>query len=163
MPSSNNESNRESGKSALTPVASMQDDMQRMFHDFLGDFGITGLRPFAASAPVKAPRMDVAESETAYVITAEVPGVEEKDIEVKVSEGVVTVRGEKRAEKEEKNKNYHRVERSYGMFERALALPPNVNAEKIAADLSKGVLTITVPKLQTKTPATKTIAVKSKG
>ncbi|MGE0736577.1 MAG: Hsp20/alpha crystallin family protein [Alphaproteobacteria bacterium] len=157
-----NQPKQQRGSSALTPFGSLQDDMQRMFQDFFGDLTFPSMRSLAGAATIKAPRMDVAETDAAFVITAELPGVEEKDIEVKVSDGVVTVRGEKKAEKEEKDKNYHRIERSYGMFERSLTLPPNVDAEKISADLSKGVLTVTMPKAAQKSPPVKKIAVKSR-
>ena len=87
------------------------------------------------------------------------PGLEEKDVQINVADNVLTIRGEKKAEKEEKDKNYRLIERSYGSFERSLELPNGVNADAIRANIAKGVLKVTVPK---PAPAqTKKIEVKS--
>ena len=92
------------------------------------------------------PVVDVAEDEKAYRITAELPGLEPKDIELSVSGDRLVLRGEKREEKEQKDKNYYMSERAYGSFQRAFALPEGIDRDKIAAELAKGVLTITLPK-----------------
>jgi HSP20 family protein len=88
----------------------------------------------------------VTETDKSIEVSTELPGMDEKDIEISVANDVLTIRGEKKAEKEEKNKTYRLVERSYGAFERSLALPPGVNAEAVKASMSKGVLKITLPK-----------------
>jgi len=93
-----------------------------------------------------APRVETAETDTAYEITAELPGVEEKDVKVAVEDNVLTISGEKKAEREQKEKDYVMSERSYGSFKRAFTLPDNVAVDKVAARFEKGVLRITLPK-----------------
>ncbi len=93
-----------------------------------------------------APRVDTAETDTAYEVTAELPGVDEKDIKISLEDNVLCISGEKKAEREEKKKDYVVSERSYGSFKRAFTLPENVDAEKIAAKFDKGVLKLTMPK-----------------
>ena len=90
--------------------------------------------------------MDVSETDKEIEITAELPGLEEKDVQINVSDNILTIRGEKKAEKEQKDKNYRLVERSYGSFERSLELPDDVNADGIKASIDKGVLKVVVPK-----------------
>jgi HSP20 family protein len=94
------------------------------------------------------PSVDVTESEKEIEITAELPGLEEKDVQINVSDGLLTIKGEKKSEKEEKdkNKNYRLVERSYGSFSRTLELPAGVDPDAIKATIDKGVLTVIVPK-----------------
>ena len=91
-------------------------------------------------------RVDIAETDKDIEITAELPGLEEKDVQVNVADDVLTIKGEKKAEKEEKDKNYHRIERSYGSFCRSLQLPAGANADAIKATLKNGVLKVTVTK-----------------
>jgi len=99
---------------------------------------------------VLAPRVDVAEDEKAVTLTAELPGVDEKDIDVSLVEDQLTIRGEKRSEhdekKEEDGRTLHRVERSYGAFQRTLALPYKVDPAQVSAQFKDGVLKITLPK-----------------
>ncbi|MGQ0676301.1 MAG: Hsp20/alpha crystallin family protein, partial [Rhodospirillales bacterium] len=85
-------------------------------------------------------------TDQAIEVTAELPGMEEKDVELVVQDDVLTIRGEKKFEKEEKNKDYHMVERQYGSFQRSFTLPDIVDREKIAAKFDKGVLNVTLPK-----------------
>jgi len=92
------------------------------------------------------PAVDVIESENAYEVTAELPGMDEKNIEVKVANGFLTIKGEKQEEKEEKKKDYYLQERSFGSFERSFGLPEGVDADKIQASFKKGVLTVMLPK-----------------
>ena len=99
-----------------------------------------------------APRVDTAETDTAYEVTAELPGVDEKDIKISLEGNMLAISGEKKAEREEKKKDYVMTERSYGSFKRAFTLPENVDAEKIAAKFEKGVLKVTLPKA-TPTPS----------
>lgn len=93
-----------------------------------------------------APAVDLAETDKGYEITAELPGIEEKDIEVKISNGSLTIKGEKQEAKEEKDKEYFLSERRYGAFQRTFQMPEGVDADKVAATFAKGVLTITLPK-----------------
>jgi HSP20 family protein len=93
-----------------------------------------------------SPTVDVSEDKDAVTVKAELPGVEQKDIAVSLQEGMLTIKGEKRAEKEEKDKHYHRIERSSGAFYRSIQLPSVVDAGKVAATFKDGVVTITLPK-----------------
>lgn len=92
------------------------------------------------------PPMNVAETKERFTITAELPGMEAKDVAVSFEGGVLTIRGEKKAEHEEKNGDYHHVERRYGTFARSLRLPNNIEPDKIKAKHKDGVLTLTIPK-----------------
>ena len=98
-----------------------------------------------------APSMDVWETKDSLVCKVEVPGMEQKDIQISLQENLLTIKGEKRQEKEEKEEHYHRIERSYGAFTRSLRLPVAVDAGKVTATVKSGVLTVTLPK----TPAAK--------
>jgi HSP20 family protein len=92
------------------------------------------------------PAVNVAESAKAYEITAELPGMDEKSIEVKVTGGTLTIKGEKQEEKEEKKKDYYLQERHFGSFERSFDVPESIDLSKIEATFKKGVLTVTLPK-----------------
>ena len=93
------------------------------------------------------PDVNIAESESAYHITAELPGLDEKDIELLLSDGVLTLKGEKKAEREDKNKDYHLTERRFGTFRRSFALPVDIDEQHVAAKFSKGVLSVKLPKM----------------
>jgi HSP20 family protein len=125
------------------PFGSLRRDMERLFEDFSRDFGWGA--PALAGAGM-APRVDVGETESEIKVEAELPGVDEKDVEVVLSQGRLTIKGEKKQEREEKKKDYHLVERSYGSFARSIALPFEADADQIKASFAKGVLTVTVPK-----------------
>jgi HSP20 family protein len=126
-------------------VTALQRDIDRL----LGDFGHawpTFTRPwplFGRGVPELIPSMDMVETDHALEITTELPGLEEKDVHVDVADDVLTITGEKKAEKGEKDKNY---ERNYGSFARAIELPAGTNPETINATLSNGVLKVVVPK-----------------
>jgi HSP20 family protein len=107
------------------------------------------------------PAVDVVEKSDAYEITAELPGMDEKNIEVKLVNGGLTVKGEKEEKKEEKKKDYHLRERYYGSFERSFAIPDGVDTDKIEANFNKGVLTLRLPKKPEAVKPEKTIAVKA--
>lgn len=94
----------------------------------------------------KLPRTDVKESRTGYTIAVELPGVEEADVDVTMSDDTLTVKGEKKSERTEKDENYHMSERSYGRFERRFHLPDDVDPEKTSASFDKGVLTVSLPR-----------------
>ncbi|MEK7700647.1 MAG: Hsp20/alpha crystallin family protein [candidate division NC10 bacterium] len=93
-----------------------------------------------------APKLDFSETKDAYLVKAEVPGVEQKDISVQLQDQMLTIKGEKHKEKEEKDEKHHRLERSWGAFTRTLALPMGVETEKVSATFKDGLLTIKLPK-----------------
>jgi HSP20 family protein len=132
-----------SGRELWEPFTSLRRDMDRLFEDFSRDFG---WGPPAAAGTGKAPRVDVSETDAEIRIEAELPGVDEKDVEVVLSNGHLTIKGEKKQEKEEKKKDYHLVERSYGSFARTIGLPFQADPGQVKASFAKGVLTVTVPK-----------------
>jgi HSP20 family protein len=146
---------------------SFRNDMDRLFDRFARGFGLPSLRSIADLEPpwrsfvFSAPPIDVSEDDEAYKISAELPGVDAKDVEVSVSGDRLVVKGEKHQQQEEKNKNYYLSERTYGSFERSFELPVSVDRDKIAADFSRGVLTITMPKTAEVQKLQKKIEIKS--
>jgi HSP20 family protein len=134
------------------PFEGLRAEIDRLFDDFIPRisprrFAPTNLQR-ASLLPTwaMAPSADLVEREASYEITAELPGIEEKDIEVKVSNGNLTIRGEKQEAKEDAHKEYVLSERHYGSFQRTFKMPEGVKADDIAATFSKGVLTVTLPK-----------------
>jgi HSP20 family protein len=121
------------------PFSALQQEIDRLFEGLSRGFsGFPGREAM--------PSMDLSETDKEIEITAELPGLEEKDIQLNVADNVLTIRGEKKNEREETKKDYHLVERSYGSFTRAVQLPDGVNPDSIKAVMSKGVLKVTVPK-----------------
>lgn len=134
---------------------SFRSELERLFDRFDGGFRLPSFRrmfdfePFwsrETSLGVNLLAVDMSEDDKAYKITAELPGLDEKNIDVSVSGDILVIKGEKQQEKEEKDKNYYMSERSYGSFQRSFRLPDGVDQDKIAAEFSKGVLTVTLPK-----------------
>jgi len=105
-----------------------------------------------------SPAVDVQETDNEYIVKADLPDVKKEDVKVGIEDGVLTLEGERKQEKEEKNKKFHRVERAYGKFVRRLALPTEVDAQKVAAEFKDGVLNVHLPKAETVKP--RAIAVK---
>ncbi|GAB6166293.1 Hsp20/alpha crystallin family protein [Thermostilla marina] len=112
-------------------------------------------------APWYAPRVNLAETDKEFELTVDLPGMDPEDFQVELKEGQLWISGERKEEKEEKGKTYHRVERQYGKFQRVIPLPAAVNADKIEAEYRNGVLRITVPKDEAAQP--KRISVKKAG
>jgi HSP20 family protein len=137
-------------------MSGLRREMDRVLDHFL-DFepGWGGLE----AAGDWAPKIDLSETKEALVVRAEIPGVEQKDIQVSLQDQMLTIKGEKAKEKEEKDEHFHRTERSYGAFVRAMRLPVAVDGSKVTASFKDGVLTVTLPK----TPAAKgtTIPIKA--
>jgi HSP20 family protein len=98
------------------------------------------------------PSVDIAEDDKEYVIKAEIPEVDKKDVKVTVQEGVLTIQGERKQEKEENNKRYHRVERTYGTFVRSFLLPEDTDEDKLQAEFKDGMLLIHLPKSEKAKP-----------
>jgi len=141
------------------PFYALQRDMNRLFNEFFSDFS---LRPFGEAWSGFKPSVDVAETDREIKITAELPGLDNNDIEVKLANDILTISGEKKQEKEDKDKNYYRLERSYGSFQRSIPLPPGVETDKVDATFNKGVLTITLPKAAATQSDVKKIPVKTR-
>ena len=99
-----------------------------------------------------SPRIDISETDAAYKIEAELPGINQKEIDVKIDNNILTIKGKKEDIKAEKEKNYHLRERYYGAFQRSISLPNNIEPEKIKASFENGVLNISVPKNDKRTP-----------
>ncbi len=108
-----------------------------------------------------APAVDIVEKEKEYEITAELPGMDEKNIDVNLSNGMLTIKGEKSQEKEEKKKDYYLSERHYGSFQRSFRVPEGVDPDKVDANFKKGVLTVTLPKTPEAQKKEKKIAIKA--
>jgi HSP20 family protein len=138
------------------PVLAMQRDINRMFDGFLERFN----SPFAAGNGA-FPRTDVAETDSEVEVSIELPGIDEKDIDVAIANDVLTIRGEKKNGREEKRQGYYLAERSYGAFHRAIALPPGVDGDKARAEFKKGILTISLPKTPEARSRVKKIEVKA--
>ena len=98
------------------------------------------------------PTVDISETENGYEIRAELPGVSEDDVNVSVTDNLLTVKGEKRQEKETQGKNYHRVERRYGSFQRSFTLPRHIDSSGINAEFKDGILTLGIPKAEVAKP-----------
>jgi HSP20 family protein len=142
----------ETGNTPAHPLMSLRGEIDRLFENFLpGAFGrsLFDLDPWhgrSYAAGDIVPHMDVRETREAFEIAAELPGLDEKDVHVTVRGDVLTIAGEKKAEKTEDKGAVHLSERSYGSFVRSVRLPETVDPEGIKADFAKGVLTVTVPK-----------------
>jgi HSP20 family protein len=155
---------------AWRPFEGLRREVDRLFDDFDGGFWRSPFRrsavdvePFwqTETALGSVPAVDVTETDKAYEITAELPGMDEKDMEVKFANGVLTIKGEKQDEKEEKKQDYYLRERSFGSFQRTFQVPDGVDTGKIDASFKKGVLTVTLPKSTEAQKAEKKIAVKA--
>lgn len=140
-----------------TDLWNMQREMNRLFDNFLqggvqddGTFGLSNWTP----------AVDIVERENEFEVKVELPGVRKEDVKITLESSVLTIRGEKKQEKEEKEDSFHRVERSYGAFQRSFTLPTSVKSEKIDASYRDGILVIALPKAEEAKP--KQIEVKVK-
>lgn len=142
------------------PVLAIQNEMNRMFDRFFMD-------PFDMALMERprmmefSPRIDVSETDKEIKVSAELPGMDEKDIELRLERDALVISGEKKSESEEKGKNFHRVERSYGSFERVIPLTGEIEAEKVQAEFKKGVLMVTLPKPESALKQTRKINIKA--
>jgi HSP20 family protein len=125
-------------------MISINDEIDRFFNDF-------GMN-FREMDTVWRPTVDLSETEEGFEVKAELPGMKKEDIKVEMNDGLLTLTGEKKQEKKDDKKNYHRIERAYGKFERSFRLPRNVKGEEIKAKYKNGVLTIEIPKSEEAKP-----------
>jgi len=135
-------------------VWGLQSDINRLFDAFMSPLDT------AETHSAMVPKLDVAELKDRFEIKAELPGMEEKDIDLSIEDGLLTISGEKKAETEEKDKGYYLKECSYGTFSRSVRLPDNIADDKIEAKFKKGVLTIDLPKKEIAPPKSRKIAIK---
>jgi HSP20 family protein len=133
-------------------LTSLQNEMNRLFNTFFdtpaagnGGNGGNGLRRWV-------PAMDLVETDEHFVLKADLPGLDESDVNIEVEDNVLTVSGERRAEHEDKREGYVRVERAYGSFRRSLTLPAGVNPEAVSANFENGVLEVRIPKPEERKP-----------
>lgn len=132
------------------PIVQLHREVDRLFENAFRGFGLSPFRsdfftPFTASGLLK-PQVDIGANDKEYSITVEVPGVDKEDVKVEIANNTMTIRGEKKQKKEEKEKNFYRVERSYGSFQRVLSLPEDADQIDIKATFKNGVLTVTMPR-----------------
>ena len=131
-------------------VVTLRERMNRMFEDVF-----SGRKDDKELTPTSwAPAVDIYETENELVLSAEIPGLSEKEVEIKVEDNTLTLKGERRFEKETKEENYHRIERSYGSFYRAFTLPNSIDPDKIQAEHENGVLRVSMPKRHELNPRT---------
>jgi HSP20 family protein len=159
-----------SGLRPRRPLESLRQEIDHLFDDFgIGTWrpsfrgSFFDMDPFrrAKAAFSGMPAVDVTETEKGYKVVAELPGMDEKNIEVKIANGVLTIKGEKQEEKEEEKQDYYVRERSFGSFERTFPVPDGVEFDKVDASFKKGVLTVTLPKTAEAQKAEKKITVKA--
>ena len=132
-------------------ITSIQNEMNRLFNTFF-DTPTAAEGGNGTSARRWIPAMDLVETEDAFVLKADLPGVTESDVNVEVEDNVLTVSGERKAEHEDKREGYVRVERSYGSFRRSLTLPEGVDADAVSASFDRGVLEVRIPKPEQRKP-----------
>lgn len=137
----------------------MSDMVNQLFRRFEDDIGGSLLRSEFGFAGL--PSVDVSETDSEVTVSADLPGLEEKDIQVTLDGDVLTLKGERKHEHEEKKKNYHRIEKSYGTFHRSIALPEGIDRDNVKATFKKGVLNVTIGKLPGATSSRRRIAVES--
>ena len=152
------------------PLESLRREIDQLFEDFgLGTLrspfrrSLFDVDPFrrAKAAFSGMPAVDVTETEKGYKVVAELPGMDENNIEVKITNGMLTIKGEKQEEKEEEKQDYYLRERSFGSFERTFPVPDGVELDKVDASFKKGVLTVTLPKTAGAQKTEKKITVKA--
>jgi HSP20 family protein len=144
-------SSQRHGWSHDNPIERFHREVDHLFNQAFESFGRS---PFRTNQPMRTrlndgllkPTLDLGATDREYTIAVEIPGVDEKDVKVEISNDTLTIQGEKKLEKEEKGKNYYRMERSYGSFQRTLSLPEDADQDNVAASFKKGILTVTMPR-----------------
>ena len=140
------------------PFAQFHQEIDRMFDNFFRGFSLPSMgfgreRTSLSQTEWLKPTLDIAANDKEYAISVELPGVDEKDVELELADETLVIKGEKKQETERKEQNYYRMERSYGSFQRVLSLPEDAEQDGIVAAYKHGILTITIPRKAK--PATK--------
>jgi HSP20 family protein len=143
------------------PLQTLQSELNRVFESLLRTVPGAGAAAGAAPFTGEGPRLDVAETESEIVVGADLPGLEEKDVEVSLAGDLLTIKGERKTESEKRLLSYRINERTFGSFSRSIALPAGIDADAISASFKNGVLTITIPRTQEAAQEAKRVAVKS--
>lgn len=130
------------------PIMTLQDEMNKLFSDFFGETSLPSWWHGESMGKMLSvsPALDVSENDKGFKICAELPGMDISDINITVADGYVTIKGEKKQEEKEEKEGYFRQERSYGSFQRVIALPDNANLDNAEANMKNGVLTVSIPK-----------------
>jgi len=143
-----NDPNKSRKRDVANPFSALKAEVDNLFDSFIGGlpafsgmFGSSGGGGFALT-----PHMDVTETDKEIVVEAELPGIDEKDVSLSLQDGVLTIRGEKKHERDEEKENYRMMERRYGSFQRSVQLPDTVDEDKIEATFNNGVLRVSLPK-----------------
>ena len=159
IPWGNNKASEIAKRDEENPVFSLQRDVNRIFDDFWKRFD----QPFGAFGrwDANGPPTDIAETESALEVSVELPGIDQKDVDVSMMDSALTIKEEKKSEQEESKKGYHLLERSYGSFYRSIPLPSGVDTDKANAQFKNGVLTVTVPKTKEALSRVRKIEVKA--
>jgi HSP20 family protein len=160
MPKKNPQSSKQvvpTKREENNPFALFRQEMNSLFDNFSRGLDI---EPSWGSLGAFNPKVDVKESDKEISIAAELPGMEDKDIDISLTKDALTIKGEKKQEKEDKGKDYYRMERSYGSFTRTIPLPAEIDTDKAKAEFKKGVLSISLPKTVKAIKETKKIPVK---
>lgn len=141
------------------PFMRLHQEIDRIFEDaFRGrNFSMPLLlgsshENFGGNLPMLRPAVNIAENEKQYTVTVEIPGIEEKDIQIQLDDDTLIIQGEKKQEQEHKDANFHRIERSFGSFQRVLTLPQDVDPDSVNAHFKNGILTISVNRVPEKAP-----------
>lgn len=138
---------RRLNRGELAPWSALR-DIETHFNRFMTDFG----NEFPFGDKTWSPAVDLRETEDAYVVHADIPGLKKEEIDLEVVEDVLTIKGERKQESEKKDGNYHRVERTFGSFMRSVEIPGGFNPEGVSAKFDNGVLEVTLPKLEEQKP-----------
>jgi|UniRef100_A0A7V6A2Z7 HSP20 family protein len=149
-----------------SPLQQFHQEIDRLFEQAFRGFGLPPFWPARPWLPRLAegllkPSLDLGATDTEYTITVELPGVDEKDVRLEIVNDNLIIRGEKKQETEEREKNYYRMERTYGSFERVLSLPADADQDKVKAIFKKGILTVTLPRKGLPESEVKKIEIKS--
>ena len=142
------------------PFVALQNQVNQVFDHFFNGFALSPLWGSDLRTGAFNPRLDFTETDKEYRITVELPGLDEKDVDLSLANNILTIKGEKKQEKEEKRKDFYRMERAYGTFSRSIPVPDGVDIEKVDASFKKGLLVISLPKSEDAQKERKKIPIK---